>query len=134
MAGGALSGLLKLSRLLPIKPILHLYYCATRENKKIEFVPPEILQAKHNVSDAHWTKEWWTLQIPKMKHVVVEVYDAELKPGIDPAGKKGILVEWVKYEVIKEIPKNTAENFFKDKGFTEDFRAVLTAVHTQIKI
>ncbi len=115
--GQALRGMLKLNKKSKkiITPILHCYMCAEWEQPGV-FLPPE--QIKDKVGDAEGTREWWAIKIPKLNHVMMQVFNAKFRDCTDKFGNKGVMVDSVDYDVIKELPKDAPELLFGGHGFS----------------
>jgi len=117
--GQALRGLLEFNEKYKVKrkitPILHCYMCSEWEQPGV-FLPPE--QIKDKVGDAEGTREWWAIKIPKLNHVVMQVFDAKFRDTTDKFGNKGVVVDSVGYDVIKELPENAPELWFGKHGIS----------------
>lgn len=107
LGGKALRGMLKGKP--KISPILHVYYCLTRENENVRFVMPEQVQNQYHVEDGIACQEWWVLDTPKLSHSVIEVFSAEFVDRIDPYGKSMVIVNNIDYDIVKNIPENAPE-------------------------
>lgn len=111
MAGGgqALRGMLRAKN--KITPILHIYMCEADAS----FIPPEDVQNMYHVVDAVHNREWWAIKIPKFKHRIINVLNAEFKQGIDIFGNVGVAVKSMDYDLIQEIPKNAPQEILSEK-------------------
>lgn len=108
--GQALRGMLNLKGM--ITPILHCYMCADWEQPHGTFLPPD--KIKNKVGDAEGTREWWAIKIPKVNHVIMQVFDATFKESTDKFGNSGVIVTSIDHDVIHELPRNAPEIFFKN--------------------
>lgn len=105
--GEALRGMLKLKGI--ITPILHCYMCNDWEQPE-KLLSPDML--KDRVGDAEGTREWWAIQVPTLKHVMLQIFDAKFKNSIDKFGNTGVVVMSIDRDVIHELPKNAPEISF----------------------
>lgn len=53
-----------------VTPIVHMYVCNTKDNPEIQFIQLDVVYNRYHVRDAEFTREWWALGIPKMKHFI----------------------------------------------------------------
>lgn len=124
-AGGyALKGLMSLPK---SERIIFAYTCLD-EYKLIE---PNELVEKYGVLDAKATTEHWLLEIPKLKEVAFKVYDAKWHKQTDSFGNKGIVIDYLDYDVTKNptsARKDRLKQMLPDIFKQYDWRAVLAAV------
>jgi hypothetical protein len=117
--GQALRGMLEFNEKYKVKtkitPILHCYMCREWEQPGV-FLPPE--QIKDKVGDAEGTREWWAIKIPKVNHVMMQIFDAKFRDATDKFGVKGVMVDSVERDVIKELPENAPELWFGKRGIS----------------